>query len=47
MMGGEPTEEVSHDVFEQAGLENSPPTPLSHVVMEYVRTRNYHGCHQS
>jgi hypothetical protein len=48
MVGGEPTEELLHDVLEKAGLEDSlekelgvKKARLSTVVMEYVRTRNF------
>jgi hypothetical protein len=48
MVGGEPTEELLHDVLEKAGMEDClekelgvKKAPLSTVVMEYVRTRNF------
>ena len=47
LVGGEPTEELLHEVFEKAGLENSlekeghPAPALSKVIMEYVRCRNF------
>ena len=42
LVGGEPTEELLHEVLEKAGFENSlEKAPLSTIVMEYVRTRNF------
>jgi hypothetical protein len=42
LVGGEPTEKLLHEVLEKAGFENSlEKAPLSTVVMEYVRTRNF------
>lgn len=42
LVGGEPTEELLHEVLEKAGLENSLETaPLSKVIMEYTRVRNF------
>lgn len=41
-MMGEPTEEMLREVFVKAGLENSlEKAPLSTVVMDYVRCRNF------
>ena len=41
LMMGEPTEELLHEVLERAGQENPLKVPLSKIVMEYVRTRNF------
>jgi len=42
LVGGEPTEELLHEVLDKAGLENSlDKAPLSKVIMEYVRCRNF------
>jgi hypothetical protein len=42
LVGGEPTEELLHEVLEKAGLENSlEKAPLSRVIMEYTRVRNF------
>ena len=42
LVGGEPTEELLHEILDKAGLENSlDKAPLSKVIMEYVRCRNF------
>ena len=42
LVGGEPTEELLHEVLEKAGLEDSlVKVPLSSVIMHYTRTRNF------
>lgn len=42
LLMGEPTEELLHTVLTKAGLEDSlEKAPLSKIVMEYVRTRNF------
>ncbi len=42
LVGGEPTEELLHEVLSKAGLEDClEKAPLSTIVMEYVRTRNF------
>ena len=41
MLVGEPTEELLHEVLEKAGMEYSLKAPLSQIIMEYVRCRNF------
>lgn len=41
LMMGEPTEEILHELLSKAGYEDTLTAPLSKIVMEYVRTRNF------